>query len=152
MPRLWRALDKESLHSYSYLQTHTHTHTHWLIPIKVLFKNIGLHDSIFLSVLVLREPRTIGAMRLLEVRPEHQNTKTCQESTGARISPVKLNAMLFETRCLAPKTSAYFDIVFCNLVCCKFRCCSASSADHKIKETTFGYPTENALMCHYSVP
>lgn len=66
MPRLWRALDKESLHSHSCLQRHTHMHTHWLFPIKVLFKNIGLRDSIFLSVLVLGEPRTIGAMRLLE--------------------------------------------------------------------------------------
>lgn len=66
-------------------------HTHWLILIKVLFKNIGLQDSIFISVLVLWEPRTVGAMRLLEVRPEHQKTKTCQESTGTRISPVKLN-------------------------------------------------------------
>lgn len=120
-------------------QRRARTRTHRLILIKVLsfarlqlcYKNrgpLGLRDSLKLD----------------------QNVKNtiCQESTGTRISPVKLSVVLSETRCPAQTTSVNFDTVFYNLVGCKYWCCSASSEFKKTKnKKTFGCLTVNPPFC-----
>lgn len=49
-----------------------------------------------------------------------QDPNRKKEFLGTRISLIKLNVMLFDSGCLALKTSVYFDTVLCNLVCCKY--------------------------------
>lgn len=99
------------------------------------------------SAVVLQEPGTVGLWDSLKLDQNIKNT-ICQESTGTRISPVKLSVVLSETRCPAQTTSVNFDTVFYNLVGCKYWCCSASSEFKKTKnKKTFGCLTVNPPFC-----
>lgn len=116
--RLWSVRWGEFTVVELFEQTRARMRTHWLILIK------------FLSFACLQLCyKNRGPSGLWDSLKQDQNIKNkiCQESTGTRISPVKLSVMLFETRCPAQTTSVYFDTVLCNLVGCKYWCCSASS-------------------------